>query len=1346
VATTPISFSSPTSGTVTYSWSNSNTGIGLAASGTTNIPVFTPVNNGTTQISSAVTVTPTANGCVGPTMSFNIFVDPTPVAGTIAITASSNQKNPDMLCALTNTNLTNGGTISISGLVVGTVSWEQSTDGGINWISAAGAQTQTSFTVSNLLQTTLYRAVITSGACITPKYSNYVPFQVIPAMTPTNPKATPSTVCLGSSSVLTADTGYPPNGISGSAGGFDNGTSNNKAWNTYVNGVLDPNGLAANRDNTVAGPWGETNGPKVFSGQYYDVTDNSKFAVADGANNAILESSIFSLTGGSNTSLSFDMAYNLTANNLAKVQISTDGGKTYNTTLVTFNTGTYGTAGVDNQGHSELLLKNYTINLSNYVGLSNLRIRFNYSGVTGSSWALDHLSTPGGNLPINYTWTGSILSGQIGITQVTATPQVRGVNPYNLASTVGGCPGGAVIVNVTALAPASFTVGGVDKSPKTVPTCVGSAAIITASPSGDNLSFNWQKSIDGTNWTTVSGSKYNISNTSDPASGDLRTGINNSSILTINPTDTSMVDDQYKLQVSTINDVCPAISASAPLQLNYVWKGLTSTDWSDASNWYTNVVPDINCDSVYILSRPYPYEPTVKAGYQAPTIKNLNVYNKATVTVLGELQIADHISHWGTGTLIARNGTLNMNGPDGFAQTIDKNTFTNNDLYNLNLDNNSRTITSKDSLNIYGTLSFGTPIDAWTFAGGGNKTFATSDLLTLKSNAIRTANVADMNNGTGNNVGNIISGQAIVERFINTGTTANAHDISWQFVSAPITTAGQTIRQSWMENKITTSTGFGTIITSNLSSGGFDRLSLSPSMKYYQPTVRDSTGTPDSWLGISGVDLPVHNTQGYMLFVRGDRSVTATFGPAKPTTLRAKGPLYQSNNLPEPVPVGTGLYQSIGNPYASTINLESLISKGFSNLNNDVTVWDPYIGGVYGVGGYQTLSAANNYVPTASGTYTYPSNTPSPYIQSGQAFFVRSDGTAAGSVSFNEGIKDNSSRLVNRVGSGLSAERHYFRTTLYNGTGLVKDGNAVVFSAGFTNKLDKNDAWKLGNGGENFGLKRNGLSLAVEARSLVTDADTIFYNMRGVSQQKYQLHFAPENMEDAAVTAELVDKFLNTRTSINLANNSEYDFSVTTDAASKASDRFMVVFKEVILPLKFITVRAYQKNIDIAVNWTVQNERAVHYYEVEKSVDGSVFNPIATVQENKNLNGSYDQLDVHANEGFNYYRIKSVSYTGEISYSNVVKVFMGSLKPAISIYPNPVINGIVNLQLNNEPQGKYSVRLLNNLGQIILSQELNHGGGNGTLPIKWNFNLSHGVYQLEVTKPDKSVKLIRVLY
>ena len=51
----------PSAGCV-YHWNNNNTAIGLAASGTGNIPSFTAINNGTTSITATITASPSPTG------------------------------------------------------------------------------------------------------------------------------------------------------------------------------------------------------------------------------------------------------------------------------------------------------------------------------------------------------------------------------------------------------------------------------------------------------------------------------------------------------------------------------------------------------------------------------------------------------------------------------------------------------------------------------------------------------------------------------------------------------------------------------------------------------------------------------------------------------------------------------------------------------------------------------------------------------------------------------------------------------------------------------------------------------------------------------------------------------------------------------------------------------------------------------------------------------------------------------------------------------------------------------------------------------------------------------------
>jgi PKD repeat protein len=63
----------------TFIWNNSNTAIGLAASGISSVPSFTATNNTAAPITSTISIAPTLGSCVGSTISYTITVNPRPV-------------------------------------------------------------------------------------------------------------------------------------------------------------------------------------------------------------------------------------------------------------------------------------------------------------------------------------------------------------------------------------------------------------------------------------------------------------------------------------------------------------------------------------------------------------------------------------------------------------------------------------------------------------------------------------------------------------------------------------------------------------------------------------------------------------------------------------------------------------------------------------------------------------------------------------------------------------------------------------------------------------------------------------------------------------------------------------------------------------------------------------------------------------------------------------------------------------------------------------------------------------------------------------------------------------------
>ncbi|MDR1938570.1 MAG: IgGFc-binding protein, partial [Tannerellaceae bacterium] len=64
-------FTSPVTG-ATFTWTNDNTGIGLAAGGAGNLPAFTPLNPGT----ATITVTPSFGNCTGTPLTYTLIVSP----------------------------------------------------------------------------------------------------------------------------------------------------------------------------------------------------------------------------------------------------------------------------------------------------------------------------------------------------------------------------------------------------------------------------------------------------------------------------------------------------------------------------------------------------------------------------------------------------------------------------------------------------------------------------------------------------------------------------------------------------------------------------------------------------------------------------------------------------------------------------------------------------------------------------------------------------------------------------------------------------------------------------------------------------------------------------------------------------------------------------------------------------------------------------------------------------------------------------------------------------------------------------------------------------------------------
>ncbi len=767
----------------------------------------------------------------------------------------------------------------------------------------------------------------------------------------------------------------------------------------------------------------------------------------------------------------------------------------------------------------------------------------------------------------------------------------------------------------------------------------------------------------------------------------------------------------------TASAPCTTFTTTTTVIVNtYTWTGAVNSDWNTAANWVANIVPSTVCDLVYIPNTVI--KPTISIA--VPAIKNLQIASGGILTITnGKLTLSGSITS--SNAINASQGMIEMNGTS--SQNIDGNMFVDKRLSTL-INNNTTgiNVTTGDTLLITSALAFGNV---------SNSVINTNNKLTLLSRDTSTARVDVIANG------NNINGNITVERYIP------LHSKAWQFVAAP--TTGQTIKQAWQEGSGSPNgnpnPGYGTMITGAMASAptfGFDVTTLNNgSIKTYNQT----TGGYDF---VSSTNNSINNQTGYMLFVRGDRSVT-TFGAAPTQTiLRTTGTIFQPNNPPQSLNVAAGKYESVGNPYPSAIDFAQL-SKG-GGLADLFYVWDPKLAGNYGYGAYQTMvsnAPSPGYTVTPGGGSYAGGNSK---IESGQAFLVYAPFTA-GTINFNENCKVSGSNLVTRAGGPADQIRVNLKVVRSYGPELI-DGVLTKFDNVYSNLIDEQDAPKVNPAAEVISIFSNNKILSVDKRMPVMRDDTIQYRFGALRIQNYQLEVIAQDMQENGLIAFMEDKFLNQQTPVNLDGTTTIPFSTTSDAASYSPLRFRMVFKMAsVLPVNITDIHARRIHHSLAeISWKSENEISMDTYIIEKSTDGRNFVDLKNVRPSENNGGSaaYTEEDNQATENNIYYRVKAISIGGRIQYSSIVKIGEMLNVDIARIYPNPVVNKTMNLSL--KAKGTFQVQLIDAEGKLIFSKKIISQSVNTNHSLRLPQTLPAGIYHVKTTVDGKtSITNIEIL-
>jgi hypothetical protein len=936
------------------------------------------------------------------------------------------------------------------------------------------------------------------------------------------------------------------------------------------------------------------------------------------------------------------------------------------------------------------------------------------------------------SVPANIAWSPSTgLSATTG-SPVTANPTSTQLYTATATSAATGCTS-TNTMTVTVKSAPSITTQPIAPSA----FCAGSGSQqLSVDATGDDLTYSWRKDgVAVTNGSVFSGQGTNTLTIASPSVADAGSyDVVVGGFCT--PSDTS---DAVAVTVNSLPAITTQPPASKALCLGASDSlSVVATGTGISYSWRKNGVAITN-------NAVYSGQGTAQLNFTNPSSSEAGTYD---VVISGTC--TPPVTS--TAVTVTVNNINTFNGTGNWTNVGNWSC----DRVPLSTDNveiaAGAVVTLNTNINITGTMNVSpsatmiiNPTREMSVASGGTINLNGAS-VTLKSNSTGTALIGKIL-GTLSGASNVT-----IERFIPVYDASLSpslrHVKAWRLLSVPTYTVGaggQTIRQAWQENGVITN-GYGLIVGGSQTTlaaaqaQGFD--------SYRSGTLQKYSGT--SWINVDNTNNTKLDTTGaYFLFVRGNRTVVSTTvvnDNSKDVTLRTTGNIYQGNRTVT-LPATATNFSVAGNIYPSPVNFTTLLSNS-SNINSAFHLWDPKRRSGNSLGGYQYFSATNSYGCTPCGG-SFPNDYQNTTIQSGQGFFVQRTTTASpATITFTEAAKVGGLNINNlgfRPATPLT-ELVKMDSRLYDASGVdLLDGNTVVFSPNYSNGVDGDDAIKMSNFSENFGIRKGEVTLAVEGRQPLASSDTIFFRLWNLQQQEYKLEFTPRNLSLAGLSAKLEDTHLGTSTPIDLSGVLNHSFTVDATSGSSAENRFRIVFAQAgsgPLPVTFISVGANMlASGNVQVDWKVAAERNIRRYEVESSADGRAFATAGNVAATGNgsvRDIAYNWIDPTVLGTTRFYRVKSVGVAGEVRYSSIVKVTRSNVKPAITVSPNPVEGGIVNLQFKNKPEGRYNVNLVANDGKVIFTAPAVHPGGNSTQLINLPVTVARGAYQFEIIAPDRS--------
>ncbi|WP_419788933.1 virginiamycin B lyase family protein [Mucilaginibacter sp. FT3.2] len=849
---------------------------------------------------------------------------------------------------------------------------------------------------------------------------------------------------------------------------------------------------------------------------------------------------------------------------------------------------------------------------------------------------------------------------------------------------------------------------------------------------------------------------------------------------------------------STVNGCTQSSAIVTPTTLTYTWSGAAGTTAMGSSQNWTNSSTGIagstttggpsfgGTESVII--------PGGLGVYPAMT-SNLSIYS-LTIANGGSLNLNGKVLSVGCNIFNSSGGQIlySSNNASGitWAGGVSNQSFTGSTTANTtqvgtmtvaNTNATPGTITiNSGSLDVYYGLNMTT----------GNLAVTSPATLTLKSSGTQSAAVGILPSTS------TITGLLNVERFI-TGGNSNSNR-GYRLLSSPV---NQTNSTSSLSNTFSISyirdhtfngiTYPGAYIGGTTgTAGGFHVQSYGPSVYLWDERKKNdnkaytsgknigvnklttntfpAANTVDLSDGTTSLAIPVGN--GYEMFFIGPstRANSSTATTPADAVLTAHGYLNQQNitvnlwytpaggssgNLSYTAGLASGPgYNMVGNPYASTINLFSVLSLPANA----------------GIDGIFLLSAKNSPNQTFIAYTKNGTSAPSAgYAVSGEGFIVHATGIGS-SLTFTEAQKSPTTQLTGPAlimsapksdqltvnGAGLStgafkndvsaipfASAQDALTGMYvkiTQDSLTYNYCGIYFGSQWSANFQQGDASDFGGNAPRVmmaSFSADGVRSAVKHfPDYRTKNQLIKLYAAGKTDGMYTLSLEGiRNIDTVNYKITLYDKYK--KDSTDIGRYKSYAFNQTiADTASYGANRFVLGIAQ--LPgskYQLATFTAQKANDGVLVTWRALNEGSNYFFTLEKQqANGTDYSPVYNIQSNGGT--IYKFTDKTPNTGNNVYRLKQVDLFGNITYAGPVSVYYDQTgnEGLFKVYPNPTaetLNINVTYGKTNTTASTYKLNIYDATGALVMQKSSSN--------VNWSENVSQfkpGIYIVELKGND----------